>query len=137
MAKETKKTDEKNSLDNWIDNDDMNNITSNDNQEKRLKHKEKGEGIVEKYLSKNENFSKKRNDKEDPDDLPKRIKFLQKEVKGNMKQLLVTDENHMKVKYAAQLCGVELQQFTNNVFAQFFATYKKELNQVRDQKISF
>lgn len=137
MAKETKKTDEKNSLDNWIDNDDMNNITSNDNQEKRLKHKEKGEGIVEKYLSKNENFSKKRNDNEDPDDLPKRIKFLQKEVKGNMKQLLVTDENHMKVKYAAQLCGVELQQFTNNVFAQFFATYKKELNQVRDQKISF
>ena len=128
MAKDTKKTTEKNSLDNWIESDDTQKVTSNE-----LKQTDKNEGIDEKYLSRNENFSKKRNDKEDPNDLPKRIKFLQKEVKGNMKQLLVTDENHMKVKYAAQLCGVELQQFTNNVFSQFFATYKKELNQVRDQ----
>ena len=137
-----KKTDNKKlALATWLEEED---ITPQEKVSQQNEVKQESENslnedstIVKEHLKNNKNFSAKRN-KQEEGELPKKLKFLEKEIDGsNHKILYATALNHQKIKLASQLCGVEIQQLTNNIIDNFFNTYKKELNELRDNKMSF
>lgn len=106
------------------------------------KPKKENVDFAKNYMKSNENVSKKRFskpqkanevDKAQEEGLPKKMRFLEQVVGGANKPVLVTEENHNKLKYAAQLCDMSLTQLSNNILENFFTSYKKELNEIKDR----